>query len=142
MRALLDTNIIIDVATKRAPWEAESIQVLDANANKRVVACLSASTVTDIFYICRKLAGLQNAFDTVGFCLKNLQLCSVTKIELERALEFQGRDFEDNLQIACAEANQIELIVTRDKDGFKNSPIEVLTPGELLARLNVPPKTP
>jgi predicted nucleic acid-binding protein len=44
-------------------------------------------------------------------------------------------DFEDNIQIACAIANRLDAIVTRDKK-FQRSSIPVLTPAELLKRLS------
>jgi hypothetical protein len=46
-----------------------------------------------------------------------------------------GNDFEDNVQIACAVIAGLDAIVTRDPKGFAGSPVLVLTPAELLARL-------
>ena len=41
-------------------------------------------------------------------------------------------DFEDTLQIAAAMAWGADVIVTRDKDGFADSPVKVLAPAEFL----------
>ena len=41
-------------------------------------------------------------------------------------------DFEDALQIAAAKEWGADVIVTRDKDGFANSPVKVLAPAEFL----------
>ena len=41
-------------------------------------------------------------------------------------------DFEDSLQIAVALSWGADVIVTRDKTGFVNSPIKVLSPAEFL----------
>jgi predicted nucleic acid-binding protein len=142
IRALLDTNIVVDVATNRAPWATDSIQVLQANANKQVKACITSTAVTDLFYICRKLAGQKTAYDTVRLCLENLEVLNVTSSDLSQALQLPGLDFEDNVQIACSLSNQIEIIVTRDKDGFKDAAVEALTPTELIVRINSSQKTP
>lgn len=48
----------------------------------------------------------------------------------------QHPDFEDSLQIAAATAWGADVIVTRDRDGFANSPIKVFTPAEFLSRLD------
>ena len=42
---------------------------------------------------------------------------------------------EDNVQIASAIEAQLDAIVTRAPAGFAHSPIEVLTPAQLLQRL-------
>ena len=41
-------------------------------------------------------------------------------------------DFEDTLQIAAAKEWGADVIVTRDRDGFANSPVKVMTPAEFL----------
>lgn len=46
-----------------------------------------------------------------------------------------GNDFEDNLQVASAVEAKLDSIVTRDPRGFAGSPVPILTPAELLARL-------
>jgi len=46
-----------------------------------------------------------------------------------------GSDLEDNVSMACALAAGLDAIVTRDPKGFAGSPIPVLSPTELLARL-------
>ena len=46
-----------------------------------------------------------------------------------------GKDFEDNLVMACAELMELDAIVTRNKVDFAGSTISVLTPSELLARI-------
>jgi hypothetical protein len=46
-----------------------------------------------------------------------------------------GNDFEDNLQIACASLANLDLILTRDKNGFKDATIPVLSPDELVIQL-------
>jgi predicted nucleic acid-binding protein len=41
----------------------------------------------------------------------------------------------DNVQIACAVESAVDAIVTRDPRGFAGSPLPVLTPAELVAKL-------
>jgi hypothetical protein len=60
---------------------------------------------------------------------------SVTHELLDGADRREGSDFEDNLQVECAVAAGLDAIVTRDSAGFEGSPIPVLTPTELIARL-------
>ena len=46
-----------------------------------------------------------------------------------------GKDFEDNLQMTCAEVAGLDAIVTRDPDDFKGSRVPVLTPMSMQERL-------
>ena len=42
-------------------------------------------------------------------------------------------DLEDGLQMQCAEAENIDYIITRDREnGFKNSPVKTINPEEFL----------
>lgn len=94
-----------------------------------------ACTVADIFYIARRLVTLETARAAVRICLDAFEICPVGQQALEQAETLSGSDFEDNVQIACADIVGLDAIVTRDKRGFQSATIPVLTPAELLAQL-------
>ncbi|MBI1765965.1 MAG: PIN domain-containing protein [Acidobacteria bacterium] len=135
-QVLFDTNVLLDALLKRAPWDAEAAGCWQACDEGRIMGCLTASTLTDIFYIARKHKGLTSAFDAIRVCLDTFAICQVDRRALEQALDLPGVDFEDNLQIACATLADLDAIVTRDKDGFRNSIIPAFTPAELITQLN------
>lgn len=134
-RILLDTNIVLDVLLKRQPFVVEASAIWHANDEGRLVGYLMASALTDIFYIARRLAGRETARAAIQTCLDAFEFCPVDRHTLELALLRSGTDFEDNLQMVCAELSQLDAIVTRDPDDFKMSSVVVLTPAQLLARL-------
>jgi hypothetical protein len=103
---------------------------------------VAAFSIPTIFYIVRKQTDLGRAERAVDDCLASLTIVSVDRPELESARALPGSDFEDNLQIACAEQAQVDAIVTRDPLGFSHSPIPALSPADLLARLGSSPPTP
>jgi predicted nucleic acid-binding protein len=135
MRVLLDTNVILDLMLEREPWRAEAEAIAQADALGRLQAHACASSITDIFYISRKLVGAEMARRMVRNCLDGLQVVSVTRDLLDAAERRGGSDYEDDLQIGCASDNRLDAIVTRNPRDFAGSPILVLTPAELLARL-------
>ena len=122
MHILFDINIVLDVLLKRKPWVTEAIAVWRANDEGQIIGYILASAMTDVFYIARRLAGLEIARTTVRTCLEAFEICTVDRQALEQAEALQN-DFEDNLQIACANIAGIDAIVTRDKDGFKTATI-------------------
>jgi len=135
MRVLFDTNIIFDVLLNRDPWVTNSQALWQAHEDLQITAYLTASTLTDIFYIIRRKTTFDKALQSVDICLRTFEICPVHRATLKQAVLLPGRDFEDNVQITCAISNGLDAIVTRDPKGFKFSSVTVLTPQELLDRL-------
>ena len=96
---------------------------------------MTATSLTDVFYVGRRLSGVPSAWAAVRACLDQLHLIAVGFNELRAAEQLGTGDFEDHVQIACASAAQLEAIVTRDPTGFANSPIPVWSPKELVQKL-------
>jgi predicted nucleic acid-binding protein len=137
MQALFDTNVVLDALLKRMPWAVDAAACWKASDEGRIMGCLTASTLTDIFYIPRKLRGIDIARDAVRICLDAFAICTVDRQALEQAIDLPADDFEDNLQIVCATLAGLDAIITRDKDGFQGSTLTVLTPTELLTHLSL-----
>jgi predicted nucleic acid-binding protein len=135
MRVLIDTNIILDVLLDRAPWVNDSSQIWAACDTRRIVGFITASALTDIFYIARRQSNLATARISVGLCLATFEICLVDRSVLEHATELAGADFEDNVQIAGALRNNLVAIVTRNTADFATAPIPVLSPAQLLAQI-------
>jgi predicted nucleic acid-binding protein len=136
MNVLTDINVLLDVFLNRAAWLADSAAVLQANHDGRITLHVSASALPTIFYIVRRHAGLPQAMTVVDECLKAFRIVPVTGTTLALARTWLGNDYEDNVQIACAVEARLDAIVTRDPRGFAGSPIPVLTPADLVARLS------
>lgn len=134
-QVLFDTNVVLDALLRRAPWDVDAAACWQACDDGKILGCLTASSLTDIFYIARKQKGQAVALDTIRLCLDAFAICAVDRRALEEAIDLLGNDFEDNLQIACATLAGIDAIVTRDKDGFHDSLIPALMPSELLTQL-------
>ena len=135
MRVLLDTNVVLDVLLKRDPWQAEASALWQAVDGGQLTAYLPASAVTDIFYVARKLTDIVRARQSVQVCLDAFTIATVDRAVLERAQVLSGSDYQDNVQIACAELNELDAIVTRDPDDYEGSPSAVWSPAQCLANL-------
>lgn len=135
MRVLIDTNVLLDVLLSREPWAGRSKAVWDAADAGRFDAFISALSLPNVFYIGRKLAGLEKAHAAVTTLLDAFEILPVDRPTLEAAAALPGNDFEDNVQLASALASGMDAVVTRDPSGFKSPDLLRLTPEELLARL-------
>jgi predicted nucleic acid-binding protein len=54
MKVLVDTNVILDVLLKRSPFYKDSYKIFQFVDQERIKGCLSASSITDIFYLLNK----------------------------------------------------------------------------------------
>jgi predicted nucleic acid-binding protein len=132
---LLDTSVVLDLLLNRDPWAADVATIWTAHRQNRVDAWIAAFALPTVFYIVRRQTDLATARTAVQHCLATLSTAPVDQATLLAAQAMTGPDFEDNLQIACAQQIQAGAIVTRDPRGFAHSPITVLTPADLVAQL-------
>ena len=77
MRVLLDTNIILDVLLNRRPWILNSKNIWQANNERRITAYITGTTLTDIFYIARRIADYSIAQKAIIMCLEAFEICTV-----------------------------------------------------------------
>ncbi|MBL1174199.1 PIN domain-containing protein [Pantanalinema sp. GBBB05] len=135
MRVLIDTNIILDYLLQREPFFQNANLLFQAINSGRVVAYLTATTLTDIFYIARRHTGsIEQARQATFEILTAMAICPVNRAVLESAFASAIPDFEDAVQIACAIAQGLDAIVTRDAT-FSSMLISVLTVEEVLQQL-------
>lgn len=136
MRQLLfDTNIALDVLLDRLPWVVDASDLLQRREGGEIEAHIAAVSVTNVFYVVRRIAGIDSARESVRRCLDLFTIALVDGRVLQDADAMPGADYEDNVQIACAAAAGLDAIVTRDPAGFAGAPLPVWTPAEALRQL-------
>lgn len=131
MKVLIDTNVVLDFLQEREPFVENAVKLFERIDTGEVEGFITATTITNIYYIVRKVAGKVVAQDAIAQILLDLNICAVNLEILEQALALNFEDFEDAVQYACALAYNVDAIVTRDISGFVNSNIPVVLPAEL-----------
>ncbi|MBE9212027.1 PIN domain-containing protein [Plectonema cf. radiosum LEGE 06105] len=131
MRVLIDTTIVLDFIQERQPFIKDAVRLFERVDTGEIEGFIAATTITNIYYIVRRAAGVQAAQDTIAQILTDLHICTVDRSVLEQALALNFRDFEDAVQYASGMAYGVEVIVTRDASGFVDAEIPVMLPGEL-----------
>ncbi|MCM1132985.1 MAG: PIN domain-containing protein [Ruminococcus flavefaciens] len=133
MKIMCDTNIILDVMLEREPFAESSANVLRLCENHYIDGFVSASSITDIFYLVRKHThSNESAYNAVGKVLEIVRVCNVTNNEVLKAYQIKAKDFEDCLLAVCAESSGCDYIVTRNIKDFENLPVPAITPAEFL----------
>ncbi len=135
LRALLDTNVVLDFLLDRPPFAEASAAVWEANKQKRFVAYISAITPINLFYVARKIKGAEVAIASVAGLLKECRVCPIDFDSLQTALTLSLNDYEDAAQLAGALAQGLDAIVTRDPKDFVGSPLPIFSPADFLNQL-------
>ncbi|MDR0704535.1 MAG: PIN domain-containing protein [Planctomycetaceae bacterium] len=132
---LLDTNIILDYAQIRENFFEHARKIFEKIDNKNLCGFISASSVTDIFYLLLKKMDTCEAKKKLVKLLRILKVLPVDRQIIDIALDSSINDFEDAVQVFAARAMNISIVVTRDKTGFVDSGMTVFTPHEFLTYL-------
>ena len=105
MKILCDTNIILDVLLERQPFVEDSYKVLSLCEEHRLEGFVSASSVTDIYYLVRKYThSTELAYQAVGKMLEIVKVCSVTSNDVLTAYQRKAKDFE---RLPCCDLREI-----------------------------------
>ena len=121
---------------QREPFFQDAELLFQAIDAGQLIGYVTATTLTDIFYISRKhTRSVEQARQAVLETLTAMVICPIDRAVLESALNSGLVDFEDAVQIFGAVAQGLDAILTRDNKGFLSSPIPVLSIQELLQQL-------
>ena len=133
MVLLIDTNLIIDYLAEREQFKTTDDKLFDYILSNRVSGCLAAHSVTNMWYILRKLMTAEKRRELFLSILGTFDVIALDKQKLISALERRNfTDFEDCLQDECAQDAHADYIVTRNKKDFQWSKVKALTPEEML----------
>ncbi|KAB8316540.1 PIN domain-containing protein [Tolypothrix campylonemoides VB511288] len=136
MRVLIDTNIVLDFLLERNPFLQDAEALFQVIGSGRIVGYVTATTLTDIFYIARRQTrSIERARQAVSITLAVMEVCPVDRSILELALTSGMTDFEDAVQVACAFSQGLDAVVTRDIGDFSNAALPVLSVNQLLGQL-------
>lgn len=136
MKVLLDTNIIVDVLSKRDGYK-DSLQVLRCCEINKIEGYISTTTVTDIMYIMRKHLPPEKLREAMQTLFTTVDVTGVQKADITQAFSSRIKDFEDAVQAACAKRIKTEFIITRNMRDFEHSPVKAISPPDLLKILDV-----
>jgi predicted nucleic acid-binding protein len=135
VNVLIDTNIVVDVTQEREPFLRQSEQVMILAASGRLNAYISASTVSDVYYLTRRANGHEWTIDFLRNLFTFCQIATVDRSVIQQALDSDFSDFEDAIQWATALKHNCQAIVTRNPQDYPVETPQILTPEQLIAML-------
>lgn len=133
MRVLLDTNIVLDILLAREAFLEEAKEIFLLIEDSKLEGFICATTMTTIHYLIGRETDKANADRLILDILTLFEVALVDKKVLQEASLNNGVDYEDSVIYTSAKEAKIDIIITRDKKGFRNSEISTLKPKEFLA---------
>ena len=133
MKLLIDTYVVLDVLLRREPFFRTAAEVLNLTQRDDVREYVSASAITDIYYIANKqLKDRAAVRDLLERLLKIVSVAAVSEQEIRNALNLTWADFEDSVQYSVALLNEMDGIVTRNPDDYQEANMRIWLPEQVL----------
>lgn len=128
MKIFLDTNIFLDLLLGRE--KSELAANILSKSSDWVRFYISFLTVANSAYVMRKLPQ-ETMRKRISVLLKYCNILPMNEMQALDALHEDTPDFEDKLQILCAEYGDCDVIITSNTLHFKPfTAIPVITPEE------------
>ena len=133
MKLLIDTNVILDVLLRRDPFAEAATNVLSLTRREDIREYVSASAITDIYYIAnRQMKDSTAVKDLLKRLLMVVSIAAVSEQEIQNAISLPWADFEDSVQYSVALLNEMDGIITRNPKDYQGANIQVWLPEQAL----------
>lgn len=136
MRAIVDTNVVLDVLLERSPFVTAAVEVFCLVEESRIDAFICATTVTTIDYLLVKSLPKSKARNALRSLISLFEIATVNRPVIERALVSKIQDFEDAVLNEAGQMAGADFVITRNTKDFAGSTLKVCDPNEFLALLD------
>jgi predicted nucleic acid-binding protein len=133
MKAVIDTNIIIDALANRVPFNIDAQRVLLEASSGSFDAVITSNTVTDIYYLLHKAFPDSGKVKKIlGQLFSSISIISVEEADCRKALTSKITDYEDAILSESALRNCADYIITRNIKDFNNSKTKAILPADFI----------
>lgn len=130
--ALIDTNVLIDIAQPERPHHYDAFCLLDELEVNALKAYASSTSLKDVYYVLAKCAPEPRVRMYLQKLLDIIEIIPVDESICRLALASDEPDFEDGIVRACAELSGADFILSRDENAFRTSSVRRLSPAEYM----------
>jgi len=135
-KLFVDTNIVIDLLSRREPFFEEAATLFSLADKKQVELSISSLTIANTSYTLLRQMDSSKTKSILRKLKLILEILPVDDKVVGLALNDDTfTDFEDGLQYFTAIENQQEVIITRNLKDFKNSIIPTMTAKQFIKTL-------
>ena len=131
-KVFLDSDVILDVLCKREPFYSFAAELFTLGDLGKVTLVTTSLVFANVFYILRKVLGIEKGKDLLRKLRIIVGVISVTEKTVDLALNSNFADFEDGLQYFTARENNIQILITRNVKDYRGKELLVQTPEEYI----------
>jgi len=131
-KILVDTNIVIDLLTKRKEFYKSASKLFTLSDNKEIKLAISSLTFANTFYLLSKALNPMKAKEILRKFKLLVKVLPMDDKIIDLSLNSDFKDFEDAVQYFTALENKLEIIITRNLKDFKLSKIPVMTANDYI----------
>lgn len=130
----LDTDVSLDILSKREPHFSNSIKLLELAAQGRIQLVISESSLANLYYLCFDIYKVKNALSKLSDFISTCEIAHAGKDSIILSLNSMFKDKEDALQYYTALRASSDYFITRNKKDYKHTMISlpVYTPEEFI----------
>lgn len=135
MKALIDTNIILDFLCEREKFFKRAEIIFRLCEIGKIDGVICAMSIPNIVYILRKELDNEKISEILNILSQIFEISDLKIEDLKNAADLGFKDYEDAIQSACAARVKAEYIITRNPRDFVNSTVKVIEPQDLISSI-------
>lgn len=136
MRVFLDTNILLDAIVERqdSRFNDNAKVILQLGKDGAIELFMSVLSIPTIAYVLKNISGNDKKRIIKNLCAIVTPLPALPE-HIDGMLDSMMDYIEDSLQVQSAKSGNCDLIITRDRNDFKNAGFPFLSPDDFLDRV-------
>jgi len=127
--------VLVDWLTQRHPVAQHSTKVVELIERKLITGVVNPLILANTYYVTGTYLDKQTTHRLLSDLTSLFEIIDVCKDHVLNAIKEDAGDFEDEIHIQTMTANDIRVVITRNKKDFAHESISPFTPVEYLESL-------
>ena len=134
IKALIDTNVLLDHLAHRDGFFQDAAVIFSMVDEGKLKGIVSSLSIVNCAYVLPKHYDGNAVLKQIKTMLRMFTISNVDASILEQAATLEPYDYEDAVQYLSALPYHPDMVITRDKKGFNDLDILVMTPAEFVQK--------
>ena len=134
IKALIDTNVLLDHLAYRDGFFQDAAVIFSMVDEGKLIGIVSSLSIVNCAYVLPKHYDGNAVLEQIKTMLQMFTISNVDSFVLEQAATLEPYDYEDAVQYVSALPYHPDMVITRDKKGFNDLDILVMTPAEFVQK--------
>jgi predicted nucleic acid-binding protein len=132
MRIFIDTDVILDLLLAREPFVPGATRLFLLIQDSKIEGFVSPLIFSNLFYVLRKKLSGPEALAALRKLRLLTHVLPIDEETIDLALASSFTDFEDAIQYYAALPQNLDAIVTRNKEDYRPAKLPILTAEECI----------